>query len=344
MLIFTTAFFPNVGGIETATQRLAESLAQAGANVTVMTSTPSEEEDAYRGFSVSRRPKLISAMRLHARADIVVHQQPSLKWAPLAVLLRKRLVVFVHIWLDEGTDVSDRIKRFLKQTLLRRAADVIFVSETLAQSINAKGRVIHNAYDESVFVNRETPRVRNSLIFVGRLIEDKGAEDAILATSELLRSGQPVSLTVVGDGPQRRALEALVAAEGISGSVSFTGLRSGRELNAILNSCEVAIFPSRWREPFGIVALEAMGAGCRIVVTDNGGLVEATGGLAFLVPPRNPSSLAAAVADALRGGGVGPDSPEVHSHLAQHSRSEIGHLLQNEILGATTNTRAARDR
>lgn len=333
VLILASVFAPSVGGIETATQSLAEALVGAGADVVVMTATPHEEAKGPAPFAVVRRPSIGNALRLHAGADIVVHQQPSLKWAPISLLFRKRLVVVVHIWLDQGRNITATLRRILKGHLLRRASVVVFVSGILKDSVRADGVVVHNSFDERVFCNTSSTRDSNRIVFVGRLIADKGASDAIRATAELMRSGLSPHLTVVGDGPEREALEKLAFDEGLGESVAFEGVRTGSELNKVLNECKVAVFPSRWREPFGIVALEAMAAGCRLVVTNNGGLLEASGGLALSAPPRNPKALSASIARALQGDGPDPNSIEVKSHLATHTRSAIGERLAREVLG-----------
>ncbi len=70
----------------------------------------------------------------------------------------------------------------------------------------------------------------------------------------------------------------------------------GDALARLLNRHRVLVVPSRWEEPFGIVALEGAACGCVVVGTRSSGLVEAIGPCGPLVPKEDPQALAAALA------------------------------------------------
>ena len=84
-------------------------------------------------------------------------------------------------------------------------------------------------------------------------------------------------LTIIGDGPERRKLEALTSALNINSSVRLIGAQHGEQLVATLNRHELMVVPSLWREPFGVVALEGLACGCIVLASDGGGLPEAVG-------------------------------------------------------------------
>jgi glycosyltransferase involved in cell wall biosynthesis len=65
--------------------------------------------------------------------------------------------------------------------------------------------------------------------------------------------------------------------------LTFAGQKSGAALAEILNLHRILVVPSRWKEPFGIVALEGIACGCVVVGSEKGGLKEAIGpcGLTF---------------------------------------------------------------
>lgn len=127
-------------------------------------------------------------------------------------------------------------------------------------------------------------------IFLGRLVSDKGIQEAILAFQQLLllcrKQGiktSGLSFSIVGDGPDRQSLERSVVQLGLEEQVIFTGALRDGELVKCLNSHRFLLVPSRWEEPFGIVALEGMACGCIPIVSDGGGLPDAVGraGLVF---------------------------------------------------------------
>jgi glycosyltransferase involved in cell wall biosynthesis len=131
------------------------------------------------------------------------------------------------------------------------------------------------------------------LVFLGRLVSDKGADLLVEAFARLAADrelqnacalmGTAWHLTVVGSGSEKAALQSQVVARGLSDRVEFCGAVAGEALVSILNRHRVIAIPSRWREPFGMVALEGMACGCVPIGSDGGGLPDAIGdaGLTF---------------------------------------------------------------
>ena len=118
--------------------------------------------------------------------------------------------------------------------------------------------------------------------FVSRLVKEKGL-DVFAATVEALRAeGLPVRALVVGDGPEREALQA-----DLPGAV-FAGHLSGAALSAAYASSDVFLFPSE-TETFGNVTLEAMASGLAIVAADAAGTASLVddGRTGLLCPPRD---------------------------------------------------------
>jgi len=105
----------------------------------------------------------------------------------------------------------------------------------------------------------------SDIIFAGRLIRDKNV-DVLLGAVHILKKYMPnVVCLIVGDGPERKRLEALARGLGISGNVRFMGtLDSHDEVIAHMKSSRVFVLPST-REGFGIVALEANACGLPVV-------------------------------------------------------------------------------
>lgn len=117
------------------------------------------------------------------------------------------------------------------------------------------------------------PRERPLILFVGRLVIEKGVQFLLAAFARLLNFYPEADLIVAGSGPYSRDLQEMAAGLGLGEKVKFTGFVTETERNALLAQSAVAVFPSLY-EPFGIVALEAMSAGVPVIVSRTGGLAE----------------------------------------------------------------------
>ncbi|MGQ9558274.1 MAG: 1,4-alpha-glucan branching protein domain-containing protein [Desulfurispora sp.] len=146
----------------------------------------------------------------------------------------------------------------------------------------------------------EVERVPGRLVFLGRLVPEKGAQVLIQALA-LLKSGFPhVHLLLAGRGPYEQALKELVTQCQVADRVEFVGFVNDLGRNILLASAQVAVFPSLY-EPFGIVALEAMAAGVPVVIADTGGLAEIVqhGVDGYKVPPGDARLLARYIGELL---------------------------------------------
>jgi len=134
------------------------------------------------------------------------------------------------------------------------------------------------------------------LLFVGRLVPEKGLDVLIKALPRVLGNGVPAKIVAVGEGPQKDEFQRLADNFGLHGKVHFAGHLDDWTLRALYRVADVAVVPSRF-EPFGIVALEGMAAHCPLVVSAVGGLNEIVDhdGTGLKVPPNNSEALAGAI-------------------------------------------------
>lgn len=161
----------------------------------------------------------------------------------------------------------------------RNAAAILVASRATYDQMPdwAKPRCLYipeNGIDPARFNHRRKPTIEGPLrvLFLGRLVPYKGADMLIRAAAEAIRKGRIV-LTLIGDGPQRPALEALTLELGLTAGIKFAGWVDHREINQWIAEQDVMALPSI-REFGGGVVLEAMAAGVLPIVADYGGPAE----------------------------------------------------------------------
>ena len=289
ILFLTHRFYPDVGGIEVNSEILADAFQRAGHRVRLMTWSRDGDHKRF-SFELKRNPGFWELLQGHAWADIVYENNPCLRLAWPAMVLRKPGVVALRTWIRHK-DGKLHWQEKCKLWWLKRARAVIAVSEAVRTGCWPSALVIGNPYRAEMFRILPNSKRDRCLVFLGRLVSDKGADLAIKALKNLLAmgvaKGEPLlatcSLTIIGDGPVRKTLQDLASQLGLSSRVFFTGNLTGDILVSCLNRHKYIVVPSIWEEPFGNVALEGMACGCIPVVSDGGGLPDAIGkaGLVF---------------------------------------------------------------
>ena len=111
------------------------------------------------------------------------------------------------------------------------------------------------------------------ILYVGRLVYEKGVQHLIAAMPKILSNYNDAKLIIAGRGGMMDELRAEASNLGLNDKIYFTGYLNSKQVQKMYKCADVAVFPSTY-EPFGIVALEAMLAGVPTVVSDVGGLDE----------------------------------------------------------------------
>ena len=137
-------------------------------------------------------------------------------------------------------------------------------------------------------------------VCVGRLNQVKGWDLLLAAFAELHRAVPAARLCFVGDGEDRPALEARLAARGLAGRVTVTGFQPPREVARHLRAADLAVVGSH-REGWSVAMLEALACGVPVVTTDVSGarVLVRQGENGFVVPGRDPEAFARAMVAAL---------------------------------------------
>jgi len=111
----------------------------------------------------------------------------------------------------------------------------------------------------------------NIVLYVGRMVFEKGVHILVESARQLLSRRWDVKFILVGEGPLRANLTNSIEKIGLGNKFYFPGFLTDEEVKVLYNICDIAVFPSLY-EPFGIVALEAMSAGKTVIASDTGGL------------------------------------------------------------------------
>ena len=136
------------------------------------------------------------------------------------------------------------------------------------------------------------------VLFVGRLIPEKGGSTLLRAMAEAPLKASNTSCWIVGDGPELDNLKQMSSQLGLGSRVKFKAWMKEEEIYGAMKSAKVVVLPSR-REGFGMVVLEAMACGTPVVVTlgENSAAPDLVqSGKTGLVVPNDPRPLSHAIA------------------------------------------------
>jgi glycosyltransferase involved in cell wall biosynthesis len=282
-----------------------------------------QETLAYRGTMADavlrswaarwRLVALLGAMRRAVR-QAVREWQPDVVhvhwWFPGGLALWPGHVGAPAVITSHGTDLFllDRAAplRWLARRVFARSRAVTVISAPLRARVEALGvpaqriAVAPMPTAEAAALPRRP--VPGRLLFLGRLTERKGAQVAVAALHELVAGGSDVHLRIVGDGPERAALEAQVRSLGLEARVTFAGAVPPQAVPREYAEAELFLMPALtdWKgeqEGFGLVLIEAIRAGLPVVASASGGIADIVrdGETGLLVPERDSAALAAAV-------------------------------------------------
>ncbi len=345
---------PTTGGVATVATRYVRDQVDRGWNVTV--ACPSRGDLGYAvreaGAAVrwwradshdSTLPGAVVRLKRivdEIRPDVVhLHSGKAGLAGRLVVRDRIPTVFQPHAWsfLASRSGVQGASLRW-ERYAARWATELVCVSTTERQlgeslGVHAPTTVILNGVDLAEF-RPAGPRDRvharkllgledvPTVLCVGALVVQKGQQD-LLTDWPVIRAQIPeAELLLVGDGPDRRALERL--AGGLEG-VSFIGART--DVPLWMAASDVVVVPSRW-EGMALVPLEAMASARSVVATDVNGIVDSVpSGAGAIVPLDDPSGLVRALVARLEDpalaeeeGWVGRSHVETHHDVTASAR------------------------
>src|SRR5204862_6524822 len=136
-----------------------------------------------------------------------------------------------------------------------------------------RASVVYNGTDTKMFSPTSIALSSSSILSVGNLIPIKGHELLLHAFADLCFDLQDLSCELIGEGPDRSRLTAVVAELNIADRVRFLGRQSRKQVADAMRRCAVFALPSRY-EGLGCVYLEAMCAGKPVIACRGQGIEE----------------------------------------------------------------------
>ncbi|MGR1580879.1 glycosyltransferase [Thalassobius sp. S69A] len=261
----------------------------------------------------------------HLRAQNVQHLHNHIAKASCTVaMLCQEISGIPYSFTLHGPDIFFEPLRWRLDQKIARASFVACISEFC----RSQGMVFSAPQDWNklhivhcgVFPDRyESPRQRagNKALFVGRLAAVKGVPVLFEALKSLVQTHPDFHLTLIGDGPERHALEQSAGEMGLADHVSFVGYKSQEEVAAALALHDLLVLPS-FAEGVPVVLMEAMAATLPVVTTRIAGVPELVedGVSGLLVPPGDAAALQAALARVL-------SDPEAVERMGQAGRARV---------------------
>jgi glycosyltransferase involved in cell wall biosynthesis len=273
-------------------------------------------------FEVIRQPSPQKLLQLTRWCDVFFQGCVSLKGLWSLLLVPRPLVITHQTWyrrVDGTFGWQNRLKYFVTHF-----ATNISISHAIAKHIPAPSQIIPNSYQENIFYEMPEISRDKDLVFLGRLVSDKGVNLLVQALARLQSMGLYPKLTIIGTGPEESKLHQQAEELEILSWVQFVGVKVEHELAKLLNAHQIMVVPSIWDEPFGIVALEGIACGCVVVGSEGGGLKDAIGPCGVTFPNGNLENLTQVLFDLL----TYPEKlisyrHEAKRHLARHTSQAV---------------------
>ena len=260
--------------------------------------------------------RMAKLLKLSRQFDIVISHHDSLGLSFFYVFLmffnhKSRFIKISHSCFDPKyyypyPDIfRNSLRRFNLKYSLRRSDRLLYVSKAGLASFcevydvdRKKAVVVYNGVSDEVLTrgkeNHPSFDGELRLLFIGRLEEYKGVHLLLQAIAEV-KDEMPVKAVIVGDGAETEALKNTAGELGIETLVSFEGAKLDKQ--KYYEWANAFVYPSVWKEVFGISVVEGLAYGLPCIANRVGGIPEIVGSGSGIL---TETSDAAGVAEALR--------------------------------------------
>lgn len=327
LLYWTELFWPYIGGVEVLSAKLLRELRGRGYEIAVVTAHADMDLPDFEvrdGIPIHRFPfrqvleerdplgmlrmrKAVTRLRDEFRPTIthVNFAGPSgyfhMASAPKDA---EPWILAIRSPLPREYSEDSLITRLLRGAdwVTANSGAVLSDAHRAAPDIVGRSSVVYNGLDAPRESPSPLPFDPPRFLCLGRLKNDKGFDTAVRAFAKVRQGFPEAQLVMAGDGPEREALEALVGSLGIEDAVEFMGWVRPEDVPEVVNRSSAVVIPSRWEEPFCLVAVEAALMKRPVVATRVGGLIEVVAHQesGLTVPKEDPAAMAAAMERLLR--------------------------------------------
>jgi glycogen(starch) synthase len=300
ILYWSGLFWPHIGGAEVISQQLITALQQHGYEFLVITSlynSELSEEENYKGITIYRLP---------FHKGVIGHNLKEIERIKQRVIEIKKMFKpdLIHInsidssiFFHQITDIEkDNIPAlFTVHSLPSIKIDnntliwkVITSSKWVTTASEAMLQTVRKLFPEIdkrsslIYYGLNVPEIKPEilpinpprLLCIGRIVKEKGFDIALTALADVITLFPTIRLIITGDGHEKEELWNLAEKLGIAKSVEFTGWIPPEKVPELINTVTAVIVPSRWEEPFGLVALQAAQMTRPVIAACSGGLSE----------------------------------------------------------------------
>ena len=354
ILHWTDHWRPLIGGIEVLISHLSQEQSRRGHTVAVLTERVLETLPAYEeenNVAIHRLP-LSRALNSKATREIAA----VIRDLKILIASFKPDVVHLHstnpsIWLHRLAGTSRTtptiatvhtplshygIPRPMLDEFWRDVAWITCVSEGTRRELNeaspsttAKTSVVLNGMPNASSAAFVPPPAQPIILCLGRLVPEKGFDVAIRAFADWRRIQPSATLLIAGDGPARSDLESLANELLPAASFRFFGAVPPPDVPALISSVSFVVMPSLWKEPFGLVAVQAGQASRPVIASAIGGLPEVVKGgeTGLLFPPGDQTALTLAGEKLIR-------DPEFSARLGRAAQAHVTQKFSIETCAA----------
>lgn len=217
-------------------------------------------------------------------AIVAQHEAPLLRIYSYLVSrsCHTRLYTYAHSNCEDICQVKKTKFLFLRKAIFRftfnKSDRVIAISESVKKSLvdmlnirESHISVIYNGVNVDAFAPLEAKHDLTKMLYVGRLIWEKGVQNTLKALS-ILPKDLSYSFSIVGKGPYEDEIRGLIDEYKLSDKVKLLGERN--DVAELMSDADIFLHAPEWEEGFGITVVEAMASGCMCLCFKAGGISE----------------------------------------------------------------------
>jgi len=289
--VLIDTWFPFIGGGQINAWEISKRLAKGGVQVEIVTrsggkdnlgkianlkviklGSNSKPNDEFSRFKYLFQSLVYCTRNGH---DLIVAHAflPGLVAKMFMILKNKPAILVVH-GTSIGTDLNKGFKAQLEKFILTKikySAQITVSQDFLnIKNVNKKISYIPNGVDPIFLKSIRSPkRLKNTLLFVGRLHPQKNLKNLIEAIKILNDENYPVKLKIVGDGPQKREILDLIRKHKLQKQITLEGQKTKRQLISYYKTSTALILPSIY-EGQPLTLLEAWACRLPVIVANTG--------------------------------------------------------------------------